>query len=349
MKRRDLLLGLGVAITAAAVISPVSDAALVRAAVEPGVSPAFVVRVDTRKLGRSSVLVRTVKLHGTAGGAVRVDCPRRCRRTRSAAPRITHRRGDTTVRRLNVRLRGSLTLRFRVIVPSGTSRYLELGVRRGKLRVVTAGCLGAGGRKAACPAPPAPPAPVTDPVPPAPIVQEATPTPTPTATPVATPVPGANPRGALTYVQRLDAGRIELAGWARDADNDNAPLTVRALIDGSPAGQAIANRSWGAGVGPHGFEFTAVTDESRHTVCVVGVNILGGRDTQVGSCRTFAAYADLDGNGTVGCNDKDILLAHYDQNAGYTGGDLNADGIVNIFDLSILLSRFNSGENCPSD
>ena len=50
----------------------------------------------------------------------------------------------------------------------------------------------------------------------------------------------------------------------------------------------------------------------------------------------------------MGCADKDVVLAHYNQqNVGYLSGDLNADGVVNLTDLSMLLSRFDSGETCP--
>jgi hypothetical protein len=344
MKARLLL----VMLVATVAFAPASEAALKRVSAAPGVQPSFVVRADSRGAGNGTVVVKSVKLEGTAGGAVRVECLSNCRRQRGGSPRVTHRGGDSTVGRLNVLLRKQQKLQFKVIVPSGTSRFVELGLRRGKLRVVGAGCLGARARVAACPAavpapgPQATPAPT--PVPPS-ATPEATTTPTPTVTPVATIVPGANPRGAFHDAERLDSARVRVRGWARDADSDDVAISVRAMIDGSASGVAIANTAAGSN-GPHGYDFVAVTDESAHTVCIIGLNIFGGKDAQLGSCRTFAAFADLDGNGKVGCSDVAILQANYDQAASYRQGDLNASGKVDIFDLSIMLSRFNSGETC---
>jgi hypothetical protein len=66
----------------------------------------------------------------------------------------------------------------------------------------------------------------------------------------------------------------------------------------------------------------------------------------VGSCRSFAEFADLDADGKVGCTDLAILQAHYGQDGGYAQGDLNADVRINAFDLSALLSRLDPGETC---
>jgi hypothetical protein len=333
-----------IVLVATVVFVPVSEAALKRVSAAPGVQPAFVVRADTRA-ARGVVVVKSVKLHGTAGGVVRVECLSRCRRQRGAAPRVTHRGGNSTVARLNVVLRTRQKLQFKVIVPSGISRYVELGLRRGKLRVVGAGCLGARARVAACPATVPAPGPEATPAP-ASAIPEATPV--ATSTPVATPtpeVPGANPRGALNSVQRVGAAQVRVIGWARDADADATAISVRAMVDGSAAGVALASQPAGSN-GPHGFDFLAVTDESAHGVCIVGLNILGGKDAQLGSCRTFPAFGDFDGNGKVGCSDVAHIQANYNQAGNYALGDMNGDGTVNLFDLSMVLARFNSGESC---
>jgi hypothetical protein len=151
---------------------------------------------------------------------------------------------------------------------------------------------------------------------------------------------GAVPRGALLFVDRIDAGSARVIGWARDADDFAVPVTVTALVDGQPAGNAVANLARGD-VGLHGFSFLAATDEARRTVCIRGTNIGPGADAQVGECAVIQRFADLTNDGRVDCADVDALKAVY----GQTGGDadLNNDGVVNIFDLSILLSRLDPG------
>jgi hypothetical protein len=332
----------GAALIAAAVFAPVTDAALKRVKAEGGIQVRYVVRADVKTAKRGTLLVRTVKLDKTSGGAVRIDCPRKCQRRSGGAPKIKHRGGDTTVTGLNVLLSEQLTLRVKVIVPNGLSGYIELGVRNGELRIVSAGCLGKNARDIACPGS-SPGVPVQAATPDAPVVVDAAPT--ATSAPVATEVPGVNPRGALVTFGRLDAGRVRITGWARDADADDATIAVRALIDGASSGEGPADKPFGT-LGPHGFDLIAVTDESPHTICAVGVNILGGSDAQVGSCRSFAEFADLDADGKVGCTDLAILQAHYGQDGGYAQGDLNADVRINAFDLSALLSRLDPGETC---
>ena len=49
---------------------------------------------------------------------------------------------------------------------------------------------------------------------------------------------------------------------------------------------------------------------------------------------------DLDNNGHVNVFDLSILLSHWGQTGSGITGDINNDGIVNIFDLSVLLSHY---------
>jgi hypothetical protein len=161
---------------------------------------------------------------------------------------------------------------------------------------------------------------------------------------VVPPEGGAVPRGALNYVDRIDVASARVVGWARDADDFAAPITVTAMVDGSPAGFAVADvvRS---DVGAHGFSFLAAIDEARRTVCIRGTNIGPGVDTQVGECLVIPRYADLNDDGRIDCADVDALKAAYGQPGG--DADLNNDGSVNIFDLSIMLSRFDGEGPCP--
>jgi hypothetical protein len=156
---------------------------------------------------------------------------------------------------------------------------------------------------------------------------------------------GAVPRGALNFVDRIDAASARVMGWARDADDFAAPIIVTALVDGEPAGHGVADLARGD-VGAHGFSFIAATDEARRTVCIRGTNIGLGVDAQVGDCAVIPRYADLNDDGRVDCADVDALRARYGQAGG--DEDLNNDGTVNIFDLSILLSRADPGTGpCP--
>jgi len=68
--------------------------------------------------------------------------------------------------------------------------------------------------------------------------------------------------------------------------------------------------------------------------------------------RSFAAspVGDINSDGKVDILDLSLLLSHY--NTSDSGEDINADGTVNILDLSILLSNFGttvSGSGCPAD
>jgi hypothetical protein len=56
------------------------------------------------------------------------------------------------------------------------------------------------------------------------------------------------------------------------------------------------------------------------------------------------AYGDLNGDGSVNITDLSILLSNY--NTANTLADINSDGSVNIFDLSILLSHY--GTSVPA-
>jgi hypothetical protein len=335
---RGIIVGLAAAAVACTLPST-AGAALVRTPAAPGVSAAYGVRTDTARVRpqkRRTVLVRVVRIVQTDAAVVRVDCPRACPRRAGAPPVLTHPKADTLVRRLNVLLSGKRTLRFRVIVPSATSRYLTLGLRRGKIAIVAAGCLGAKGKPAPCPVPAPPVQPdVSGPGGGAPEL------------PVALPSPGANPVGALTSVQRLDNSRVRVVGWARDADDPGSPVTVRAFTDGTFVGAAKADVQR-TDMGAHGYDFVAATDELSHSICVRGLNLAGGVDALLGACRPVLRFADFNGDGRIGCADKDFVLANYgQQNAGYSSGDLNGDGLVDIVDLSIVLNRFDSGETCP--
>jgi hypothetical protein len=139
---------------------------------------------------------------------------------------------------------------------------------------------------------------------------------------------------------------VELVGWAQDADAPAAALTIRALIDGTVAGQGVASLSR-ADVGTHGFDLTVPVDGRMHTVCAQAVNVGGGQDVVLPDCVTIASttpstvLGDLNGDGYVGCADLAILKGNYGKTGTGLAGDLNNDGTVNVFDLSIMESHWN--------
>jgi hypothetical protein len=60
---------------------------------------------------------------------------------------------------------------------------------------------------------------------------------------------------------------------------------------------------------------------------------------------------DLNGDGTVGCDDLAIVKASFGKKVGQVGfnpiADVNHDGVVNILDLSFVASRMPAGTKCP--
>jgi hypothetical protein len=357
---RRLTLSVVLAQVAALLMGPSAHAAMRTLAVAGGVDTVYLTRADTAttRSGRSQLLVRSLDILGTGrGAAVKLDC-RSCARRRGRAISITHHGADTSVRHLNVLLRGSLALRVRVLTPSAVARYLELRVRGTKLVVAAAGCLSARGTATPCAEIPEltgaapsrgadPSGPTSDPASTIPSGPLTTPPISDLPSTPAPVVPGANPRGALLFVNRTSAAAARVIGWAADADAPETPITVTAWLGDSVAGSGKAGHQRGD-VGPHGFDFSIDVDESVRTVCIRGTNIGGGVDAQIGECRPVAAFADINADGAIDCTDVNIIKANWNAtDAPYSAGDLNADGTVNIFDVSILSSHMPPGTNCP--
>ncbi len=174
-------------------------------------------------------------------------------------------------------------------------------------------------------------------------------------TPSPSPSPAAHdPGGYLDGATRVGPGQVRVVGWAADADAPSAPVVVRALIDGRPAGESPA-ANHRSDVGAHGFDFIVPVDGGAHTICATVVNLGGGQDARLGNCFGLPAIStvigDIDGDGYVGCVDLATLRANYGRSGPAVPGDLNADSKVDIADLSLLLSAFKPppGESaCPS-
>jgi len=288
--------------------------------------------------------LRTLRVARTGEGLVRLRCPL-CRRVSGKDPRTTHPGRATKIAKLNLLLRSRSVITLRVVVPGRVTRYVRLGLRARALTVVEAGCLGTNDRRLPCPASPQPPAsgpsqpnagtpaPSGDPA-----------TPGVPAVPVApgvggsgggpSPIEGPGPVGELSGAERVSLSEVRLFGWARDADAGTRPVLVMGLVDGRQAGEGRAFTHH-----PYRFDFNVPIDGGVRTVCAQAINVGGGSDRVLTGCFDVAAFADLDSNGYVSCSDVEILKRHYGQPGGYAQGDLNADGTVEIRDLSIILAR----------
>ena len=104
-------------------------------------------------------------------------------------------------------------------------------------------------------------------------------------------VPTGPPFGSLDVVT-TGVGSVTVRGWAIDPDTIS-PITVHVYVDGGAVAlMANGNRpdvgqaypSYGSN---HGYSATLGAAGGTHTVCVYGINVGGGTNTQLG-CRSVA-------------------------------------------------------------
>lgn len=78
-------------------------------------------------------------------------------------------------------------------------------------------------------------------------------------------------------------------------------------------------------------------------IFVLVFGLLGGfviwRSFAAGTVAPNVAFGDLNNDGFVNVTDLSILISNY--NTANTSADMNGDGLVSIFDLSMLLSHYN--------
>ncbi|HUC20595.1 MAG TPA: dockerin type I domain-containing protein, partial [Candidatus Polarisedimenticolaceae bacterium] len=88
---------------------------------------------------------------------------------------------------------------------------------------------------------------------------------------------------------------------------------------------------------------TGLNGGATYAYTVAAVDAAGNTSapSQSASFATIVKAGDVDGNGVIDIIDLSILVSRYGQ-SGVTRaqGDLNNDGAVNIIDLSILLSNY---------
>lgn len=336
----------GAALALALWLVPSAHAAFKPVRAAKGVTPSHSVRADVK-----GGVLRTLRIEDTGAGVIRWRCSGPCRRTGGPAERISHPKQATVIHRLNLRLLEGTALTIDIVVPSGQSRYLRVAARNKRPVVTAAGCLDARGRRGVCLAPVAQPAPNPNPSAPSPPPAAPVVTPEPLVVPVPTVAPPANdPDGALERVTRVGASHARVSGWATDADVASSAITVRSLVEGAPAAEAAAGLVHALFPG-HGFNFLVPVDDKRRTLCILAVNAGGGSDRLLRGCRAVPELGDLTDDGYIGCADQRALVARYGQSGAELPEDLNNDGTVNIFDLSMLLGRFRQppGEpaSCP--
>jgi hypothetical protein len=148
----------------------------------------------------------------------------------------------------------------------------------------------------------------------------------------------ATPKGVLDSLTMTASG-FSASGWVFDPDAPNAPVTVRALVDGAVAQTVQADgarpdvaTAYGVGT-QHGFAIGGLLSHGSHQICVVADNLAGAGVQRQLDCKTvtftnqvpvvnFDGFAEqADGsvriNGWAFDPDGDAVQLHvYDNNAG---------------------------------
>jgi dockerin type I repeat protein/uncharacterized protein DUF642 len=115
------------------------------------------------------------------------------------------------------------------------------------------------------------------------------------------------------------------------------------------------------GTGPQTFTVgTLNTPTLNNTFTAAGAGLqsypvtatdLAGNTSTSKANYTVIPPGDLNGDGSVGCDDLAIVKASFGKKAGQPGynpiADVNHDGVVNVLDLSFVASRIPNGTKCP--
>ena len=106
------------------------------------------------------------------------------------------------------------------------------------------------------------------------------------------PQPSGNPFGSLDWAAQWPAGGIATRGWAIDP-NTTAPIDVQIHVDGVLVRTVTASlerpdvgAAHPASGSAHGFDVVVPAGLGAHTVCITGVNVGTGANTQIG-CKAM--------------------------------------------------------------
>jgi hypothetical protein len=104
------------------------------------------------------------------------------------------------------------------------------------------------------------------------------------------------------------------------------------------ATSCTASGAWSGTKAVSGNQLLSPTSTSTYTLTCTGTGGSGSASATVTVTTVSAKPGDLNGDGQVNITDLSILLTNY--NSSNAAADINNDGSVNILDLSILLSNY---------
>ncbi len=132
-----------------------------------------------------------------------------------------------------------------------------------------------------------------------------------------------------------DGGRIHATRTLTAVASDNVGVTKVEFYQGNTKLGTVSTLPY-----TFAWDTTKVTNGS-YTVTAKAYDAAGNVGTSPGITVTATNWlGDVNGDGIVNIFDLGILLNHYRQTASRPQGDVNGDGVINIFDLGTLLNNY---------
>jgi hypothetical protein len=127
------------------------------------------------------------------------------------------------------------------------------------------------------------------------------------------------------------------------------------LNNGVASGIASCGTHTGLGgvlnTGPLNNTFNAAGTKGPQSYLVTATDVAGNNSAPTTSAKYTVVVPDVNGDGSVGCDDLTFVKLHFGTKAGQpafnSAADVNGDGVVNVLDLSIVASRIPAGTKCP--
>jgi hypothetical protein len=126
------------------------------------------------------------------------------------------------------------------------------------------------------------------------------------------------------------------AGWLHFEDGPSEDVTLTWAKYYDAADEAGISRLWG-GIHP-------TQDDLPARIIGSKVGIAASELSKRYFNGQISCPEDLDNSGSVGMSDLTLVLANFGLEAGYSLGDVNDDGVVDLRDLNKVLARY--GEGC---